>query len=234
MKSENKEMSNLKVKAVFFDLFETLVTEFSDGKRISNRYYDYLELLGLSNEEFKNEWRNRNKDRMTGFFSDFPSVIRDILKKRELNYNDESVEYLYQGRLREKEIPFREIQPGIIDLLTYLKDKKVSVGLISNCTEEEVRHWKNSEISKYFDDVIFSYEVGYAKPDERIYKLACSRLMVEPSKSIFVGDGGSDELTGAYNAGITPFHAVWFNPFVESNFTKITDPLTLKEILNDI
>ena len=231
--SRLKELSQLKVSAVLFDLFETLVTEFSDGKRISNRFYNYLELLGIPNSEFKQEWGNRISERMTGAFADYPSVVRDILSKRGLNINEESIEYLYQQRLREKEIPFRQIRPEIIDLLSFLKSKKIKLGLVSNCSEEEVRQWSASGISTYFDDTIFSYEIGYAKPDVMIYKLACERLNIEPSEIIFVGDGGSDELMGAYRAGITPFHAVWFNTHVESNFAKLASPMMLKEMIND-
>ncbi len=46
----------MKPKAILFDLFETLITEFSDNKRISKRSYDYMTLLGLSNGDFKQEW----------------------------------------------------------------------------------------------------------------------------------------------------------------------------------
>ncbi len=39
-----------------------------------------------------------------------------------------------------------------------------------------------------FDDLIYSSEVGLAKPDRRIYKLALSRLQVQPAEAIFVDD----------------------------------------------
>lgn len=32
-------------KAVIFDLFETLITEYSNGSRTSKRNYDYMKLL---------------------------------------------------------------------------------------------------------------------------------------------------------------------------------------------
>lgn len=232
-KLKNRELSHLKVKAVIFDLFETLVTEFSDGKRISKRSYNYMDLIGIPNNEFKQEWRSRSKERMTGVFVDYPSVVRDILSKRGIDIDEDTIEHLYQQRLSEKEIPFRQIQPIIIDLLSYLKEKDIKLGLVSNCTEEEVRYWKASRISGYFDEAIFSYEIGYAKPDERIYKLACERLNVKPSETIFVGDGGSDELVGAYQAGIRPVHAVWFNTCIESKFVKVADPVRVKEWITD-
>lgn len=219
------------VRAVFFDLFETLVTEFVEGSRISKRNYNYLDRLGLSNEQFKQEWRNRHRGRMTGEFPDYPAVIKDILDKREIRYNKEVVQQLYRDRIREKMLPFQTIRHDIIHLLTDIKQRGIKLGLISNCTEEEVRGWQQSELAAYFDDVIFSYEVGLAKPDKTIYILGCERLSVEPGQSAFVGDGGSRELEGAYGAGLTPCHALWFNRSIHSGFKKIDAPLAVKEWL---
>ncbi|SDT24742.1 putative hydrolase of the HAD superfamily [Paenibacillaceae bacterium GAS479] len=212
------------IKAVLFDLFETLITEFSDGKRLSKRDYDYQALLGLSDEEFHKEWRSRSKDRMTGRFPDYPSVIKDIITKRELKCNDQSIQHLYQKRMEEKMIPFRNIGPEVIHLLTSLKNNKLKLGLVSNCTEEEISEWRHSELAPYFDEVIFSYEVGFAKPDPRIYELACHRLKVESSEAIFIGDGGSQELEGAHGAGLMAYQAVWFSSFIDSKFKKLVNP----------
>jgi putative hydrolase of the HAD superfamily len=38
------------------------------------------------------------------------------------------------------------------------------------------------------DTIVYSHEVGYAKPDRRIYELACARLEVSPAESVFVDD----------------------------------------------
>ncbi|HEY8030652.1 MAG TPA: HAD family hydrolase, partial [Gaiellaceae bacterium] len=48
----------------------------------------------------------------------------------------------------------------------------------------------------------FSSAVGLRKPDPQIYRLACERLGVEPHESVFVGDGGNDELAGAERVGM--------------------------------
>ncbi|MCR8633079.1 HAD family hydrolase [Paenibacillus radicis (ex Xue et al. 2023)] len=221
----------MKTKAIFFDLFETLITEFSDGRRISNRSYNYMELLGLAAEEFKKEWGSRQQKRMTGFFSDYPAVLKDILENRNLKYYDEAVQYLYQERIQEKMIPFVNIRSDIIELLENLRNNNIKIGLISNCTEEEVRYWHGSMLAQYFDKIIFSYEVGIAKPDVKIYQLACEGLSVTPEETIFVGDGGSNELDGANSAGLRVYHAIWFNTYVESNYKKIDKP---KEIIKEI
>jgi HAD superfamily hydrolase (TIGR01509 family) len=39
-----------------------------------------------------------------------------------------------------------------------------------------------------FDDILISSEVGMTKPDERIFRLAASRLGLEPHECAFVDD----------------------------------------------
>ena len=41
------------------------------------------------------------------------------------------------------------------------------------------------------------------KPDPAIYLLACNQLDVPPSRCLFVGDGGDNELSGAMQVGMT-------------------------------
>ncbi|MBM7563139.1 HAD family hydrolase [Paenibacillus sacheonensis] len=212
------------VRAVFFDLFETLVTEFEEGRRRSGRAYDYSQLLGLSNEDFKQEWAKRQAQRMNGTFGDYPEVIRDIVSGRGLTIDEEAIRSLHESRMEEKRLPFHPIRPAIIKLLKELRSKQLKIGLISNCTREEVAEWARSDLSSYFDDALFSYEVKCAKPDEAIYRLACSRLNVRPDQCLFVGDGGSHELEGARAAGLAVYHAVWFNSHIESEFPKLRQP----------
>lgn len=222
----------LGLKAVYFDLFETLISEFADGQRISKRHYDYMELLGIEWKDFKAEWGSRQQKRMTGELPNFPAVIEDILRKRGLPPRDESVRQLLEERVKEKVLPFLHIRPDIVAMLEKLRQQGMRLGLISNCTEEEVTYWEKSELAPYFDDVIFSYKVGLAKPDPRIYRLGCERLSVAPEEALFVGDGGSDELNGAFGAGLHVVHAVWFNATIGSDFRRAADPMDIVKELD--
>ncbi|EHB68689.1 MULTISPECIES: HAD family hydrolase [Paenibacillus] len=222
----------MRVRAAIFDLYETLITEFSDGKRIFRRQQDDPDRLGLSQDEFKREWRARQERRMNGSFPTFHAVIRDILEQRSLSYPHEHVEQLYRARVEEKGLPFQSIRSDILEMLDLLKKRGIKLGLISNCTEEEVIHFGRSPLASCFDEVIFSYEVGMAKPQKEIYLMACERLGVTPEESIFVGDGGSDELRGARDAGLQPYHAYWFNTYIESGFRKLHAPLEVQNILD--
>ena len=57
------------------------------------------------------------------------------------------------------------------------------------------------------EEIVYSHEVGFSKPDPRIYALACTRLDVAPEETVFIDD--SDVcVTGARDVGI---HAVRFH-----------------------
>jgi putative hydrolase of the HAD superfamily len=58
-------------------------------------------------------------------------------------------------------------------------------------------------VAPLLDACVFSVEVGMCKPDPAIYAEACRRLGVRPQECLHVGDGGSHELTGADEVGMT-------------------------------
>jgi putative hydrolase of the HAD superfamily len=62
--------------------------------------------------------------------------------------------------------------------------------------------WQDTEFSSLFDATIFSASVGMKKPDPQIYTMACEQLAVEPTECLYVGDGDSNELTGASDVGM--------------------------------
>lgn len=61
-------------------------------------------------------------------------------------------------------------------------------------------------LADYFDVVIVSYEVGFMKPDRRIYELCLARLNVSAASSLFVDDR-SENLAAARGLGM---QTVWF------------------------
>ena len=54
------------------------------------------------------------------------------------------------------------------------------------------------------DDIVYSHEVGLAKPDPAIFHLACMRLGVQPVEAVFIDDVAAN-VDGAAGAGL---HAV--------------------------
>ncbi|MEX1019096.1 MAG: HAD family hydrolase [Litorilinea sp.] len=196
-------------QAVFFDLYETLITEFDPNFTPRPTLAEWLQ---VDHQRFVAEWRKFQKRKMEGKIPNFPAVLKEICQRLEVIPPPEHVlQRLLEERVEAKAIPFQQIEEGILQMLMRLRNAGgIKLGLISNASDEEVGGWKSSRLSSFFDDVIFSYEVGIAKPDKQIYGLACERLGVSAGASLFVGDGTSDELVGAKNAGMKPMWAVWF------------------------
>lgn len=59
-----------------------------------------------------------------------------------------------------------------------------------------------------FDAVLISEEVGFAKPDPRIFAAACAALDVSPEEVVHVGDRLETDALGAARAGL---HGVWLD-----------------------
>ena len=77
-----------------------------------------------------------------------------------------------------------------VPLIDYARSLRArcQTGIISNAwpnARADVQRWVNGDA---FDDLIFSAEVGLAKPDRRIYDLALDRLLVQPAEAIFIDD----------------------------------------------
>src|SRR4029077_12756562 len=56
------------------------------------------------------------------------------------------------------------------------------------------------------EEIVYSHEAGFSKPDPRIYELICSSLNVSPGEMVFLDDTEACA-TGAHDAGI---HAVCY------------------------
>ena len=87
--------------------------------------------------------------------------------------------------------------------------------VLSNCHEREVRCWAESPLARHVTVFGRSCDIGAMKPDLRPYRWMATQLRIEPGKSVYVGNGSSDELAGARQAGFG--HIVHSNVFDRSN-----------------
>lgn len=90
-------------------------------------------------------------------------------------------------RLRAEFFAGDEIDLELVNLMRSLRPA-IKVGLISNAWSE-LRSWIVAQnFADAFDDMIISAEVGFAKPDPRIYQAALNNLQVLPHESVFLDD----------------------------------------------
>lgn len=99
---------------------------------------------------------------------------------------------------------FSRIPPEKVRTLRTLRSSGFRLGLISNADAMEVAPWGECSLAGLFDVELFSCEVGMVKPEHQIYELCLARLGLGADECLFVGDGGSGELVGAKEVGMTP------------------------------
>ena len=199
-------MAIMKYKAVIFDLFETLITEWGHKKYTKN---EMCSDLGIEREKFDLYWDEKEGERYLGTIS-FEDSILYVCKNCGKQIDDSTLVDITEKRIKTKSTCFEYVTPDVFQLLSNLKAKGLQLAIISNCSSEEVKVIKQSKIYQYFDQVILSFEVKMQKPDSRIYKEAANLLGVAVNECIFVGDGGSNELEGARIAGMKAIQAKWY------------------------
>ena len=193
------------IKAIIFDVFETLITHFQCplyfGEQMAHD-------AGIPEEDFAAVWNLTSEARTLGKMT-FEEALRKTLEENG-KYSPELFDEIRSKRIETKKECFRHVNPDIMPLLSALKVKGLSLGLISNCFSEEVPIIKESVLYPFFDAACFSYEQGVMKPDREIYLRCLDRLEADPHECIYVGDGGSYELETARGLGMPAYQAVWY------------------------
>lgn len=193
------------VKAVIFDMFETLITHYKSPLYFS---LQMAKDAGIPEQNFQEIWKPTESDRSIGKLT-FEETIEMILKRNNC-YSAELVSTITAKRTAAKEECFKHLHPEIITMLQNLMEKGILIGLISNCFSEETDVIRRSVLFPYFDAAYLSYEQGIQKPDVEIFKRCMDKLAVKADECIYVGDGGSFELETARKLGMTAVQAVWY------------------------
>ena len=92
--------------------------------------------------------------------------------------------------------------------LRWLRQQGLLVGVVSDCTHELPELWPSLPVARFVDGAVFSVLIGHRKPHLSLYQSVCRQLGIAPFEAIYVGDGGSNELTGAVAAGIPAIRLV--------------------------
>lgn len=93
---------------------------------------------------------------------------------------------------------------GALEVLIALRQRGFRIALLSDCSSELCEAWERTAYAPLVDAAVFSWAVGYRKPDRRGYLAAAEAIGAAPEECWFVGDGGSRELLGASAAGMKP------------------------------
>jgi len=97
--------------------------------------------------------------------------------------------------------------PQAEDTLRQLVNKKLKLALLTNgagaVQQEKIKRFG---LSRYFSTILIEGELGFGKPDRRVFETAVTKLDVTPGQTWMVGDDLQRDIAGAKQSGI---YTVW-------------------------
>jgi len=105
--------------------------------------------------------------------------------------------------IRYKGVPL-PTKPGVRELLSYLQEQGIKVGLASSTAQHLVRdEIGTAGLLPYFQTLVCGDMVEHSKPAPDIFLKACEILGADPAKSIAIEDSFNG-IRSAHRAGMTP------------------------------
>ncbi len=201
----------MRYKHLFFDLDHTLWDFEANAKETLQQLctVNKLEEIGVNDFEFffkqycihNNElWKRytngtiRQEElrwkRMWLTLLDFKIADEELSKKLSVQFLDE--------------LPNRKnLFPYTIEILNYLINKNYVLHLITNGFDEvQQSKLSNSNLTKYFKEVITSEKANSLKPNKEIFEFALNISGAALKESIMIGDNIDADIKGAMNTGL--------------------------------
>lgn len=206
-----------RIAGILFDLGETLLSFgtvdlpalFEEGSRLA---YDRLQALGHRPPPFAQYHRNKLlavrwnylKSRLTGREFDVLKVLDYMHRGMGIQLpSEETLElaglwYEPLGRLAV-------VEKGTLPALHALRERGLKLGLVSNTFIPAAildRQLAQEGLLEYLPLRVYSCQVGWRKPNRRVFQAALDRGSLVPAETLFVGDSLPFDIRGANRMGM--------------------------------
>ena len=200
------------IKAVFFDLYHTLVSFEPPREELQSRA---LKDFGIevrpavfrrplvTADEFiyqemaRRPLSQRSEDDKMALWAQYQKVV---LKEAGIEADEQLILGLL-GKMRQFNMKL-VLFDDVVSTLTYLTGRGLILGLISNVDRDITSLLDEVGMPSLLRVVVTSQEVGFNKPQPEIFQAALRRAGVQASEAIYVGDQYQIDVVGAKKAGM--------------------------------
>jgi putative hydrolase of the HAD superfamily len=214
-------------RAILFDLGDTLLDfEPLDMRaifwRAARLTYDHLAATGHSMPDYQVYGRRYFRAMRWAYFwakvsgREFNSfeLLIQFHRKLALPMDDELLRDLACLWYRPL-VECGSLEPDLLDSLRSMANAGLKLGLVSNTFVPGFahdRHLTSVGLLELLPVRVYSSEVGYRKPDRRIFQAALNQLGIPAQETLFVGDLVKTDIVGAKRAGMkTALKQPWSN-----------------------
>ena len=199
-------------KAVFFDLYHTLVTydppqEELEAGALKEMGVDVQPVALRSpiivadefiyNEIARRPLSHRSQEEKLALYMQHQEMI---LREAAVPYDTRIVMGLL-GKMQQaqmKLVLFDDVAPA----LTELKKRGLILGLISNLEQDANETLNRLGLHLWLEIVVTSKDAGVNKPQPEIFLEAINRAGVQPAEALYIGDQYQVDILGANGAGM--------------------------------
>jgi putative hydrolase of the HAD superfamily len=189
------------LRGVVFDLFGTLVEGWGQ-QTAQAKTAEIAEILGVSVPGLRELMLSTYTQRATGEFGPPAEMLQRMCQMMGSRPSQAALARGAERRVGQFYEVLREPRPEVRSLLAVLRDRSIRIGMISDCSAETPLLWERLSWTRPIQAPVFSWTEGMRKPAQPLYRRVCLGLELDPSECLYLGDGGSHELSGAEAAGM--------------------------------
>jgi len=207
---------SMAIRALFFDLDDTIVafdavTEPS-WRQVCAAYcgraprVDPARLLGTIREFSSRYWSDPERHRIgrLDIVTARKAFVKDAFASLGLPAADAEELAVTYSRVRTENM---YIFPGARETLEALRGRGMKMALITNGDAEGQRaKIRRFDLERYFAAILIEGELGFGKPDPRVYKAALAAAGVPAGEAVMAGDNPTWDIAPAAAEGI---RTVW-------------------------
>lgn len=200
------------IKAVFFDLYQTLVNyDPPREEQLARIISDYGIKIAVDSlrhpmvlaDEYIYEEHSRlpiskrNEKEQKILFTQYQTIL---LEKAGIRPTPELIHHniIEMQRVKFRHVLFDDVLP----VLNKLRQNGIILGLISNIDSDMSPVFDELELSPLLQVVVTSKETGFHKPQPEIFNEATRRAEVKSSDSLYIGDQYQIDVIGAKESGM--------------------------------
>lgn len=196
-------------KAIIFDLYGTLIDIHTDEDtalfwRQMTRLYGYY---GAHYKDLKKDYLNTVniiKDQVPFEYPDIEilQVFKMLYEKKGVKTDESLLEHT-ASTFRLLSTEHVHLYPGVLDLLTLLKEKNIQIILLSNAQRAfTMNELKLTGILPYFDRLYISSDYKMCKPNPKFYELMLDKENLSAEACLYIGNDHTTDIEGANAVGM--------------------------------
>jgi putative hydrolase of the HAD superfamily len=146
---------------------------------------------------------------------------RDFVEPYGLDLSDDhDADQWFDGYRAQYQLSWK-LHDDALPCLDALQSRGARVGIITNGDLDfQLAKIERMGLAPRVEHVIASGELGFAKPDPRIFEHACAVFGVPPTSAAYVGDRLHTDAIGAANAGLA---GVWLDRLVAATSEELAE-----------